>query len=152
MAADWLAQHGLEDTPAGVKAYVNYLTGLAVDEAEQKRRGLEQLSKGWAIGTMGWRRAMALERAQRALAPGLETGALTELKAFTWNEVLDEALARHRKTTEDVTKARANADWKVEIAGRLRNAGAPYAWIAERLQIGSPSTIRVYLHRAKSSI
>jgi len=96
--------------------------------------------------------AMALEHAQRALAPGLEAGALTELKAFTWNEVLDEALARHRKTTEDVTKARANADWKVEIAGRLRNAGAPYAWIAERLQIGSPSTIRVYLHRAKSSI
>ena len=137
-------------TPAGVKAYVNYLTGLAVDEAEQKRRGLEQLSKG-AIGTMGWRRAMAMEHAQRALAPGLEAEALTELKAFTWSEVLDEALARRRKTTEEVAKARANADWKIEIAGRLRNVGAPSAWIAEKLQIGSPSTIRAYLHRAKSS-
>jgi len=63
-------------------------------------------------------------------------------------------LARHRKPTEDVVKAKANADWKVEIAGRLcaRNVGAPYTWIAEKLQIGSPSTIHVYLHRAKSSI
>ena len=74
VCADWLRHHGWTDSRAGLRAYVNYLTDLAMDEAEQKKLGLEKLSVGWAIGTTEWRRQVAQDHAQRALSPGLEAG------------------------------------------------------------------------------
>lgn len=148
---DWLEQQGLGDTPKGLQAYADRLCALAGDEAEQKRLGLEQLSKGWAIGTESWRRAIAKDHADRALAPGVETTELRGLKEARWAQVLSEELALHKQTPETTGCTRANTPWKISIAQKLRTVGAPYAWIAQKLQMGSISTVRVYLNRAKSS-
>jgi REP element-mobilizing transposase RayT len=148
---DWLAEHGLSDTPKGLQAYADRLSALAGDEAEQKRLGLEQLSKGWAIGTAGWCRTIAKEHADRALAPGMESTELRSLKEARWTQVLEEELDRHKQTHETAAASRANASWKLGIAQQLRNAGAPYAWITRQLHMGSVSTVRVYLNRLKSS-
>jgi REP element-mobilizing transposase RayT len=148
---DWLVQHGFDDTLAGLKSYTDYLIGLAGDETEQKRLGLEQLSKGWAIGTAGWCRAIAKDHAARALEPGIEASELRSLKEALWSQVLDEALTNQKQTRESAATARANTPWKISTAIKLRNVGAPFAWITEQLHMGSVSTARVYLNRAKSS-
>jgi putative transposase len=87
---DWLEAHGLTDSSRGLQADATRLVALASDEAEQKRPGLEQLSEGWAMGSAGWRRALAKDYADRALAPGLEAGELRDLKEARWTEVLEQ--------------------------------------------------------------
>ena len=149
--ADWLRHHGWTDSPAGLRAYVAYLTDLATDEAEQKRRGLEKLSAGWAIGTLAWRKQMAKDHAQRALSPGLEAGELKELKETHWSQVLESELKRAGKTAKAVADSIASAPWKITMARRLRQAGAGYAWITGALRMGKASSVRVYLSRLKKS-
>ena len=146
---DWLRPHGFEDTARGLQAYADHLRALARDEAAQKRLGLEQLSKGWAIGTAGWCRAIAKEHADRALDPGMESGELRGLKETRWNQVLTEGLDAHRQSLEEAASVRANVPWKIAIAQQLRKAGAPYSWITQQLVMGAPSTVRVYLNRKK---
>ena len=148
---DWLQSHGLEDTATGLQTYASYLSALAGNEAEQKRLGLEQLSKGWAIGTAGWCRTIAKEHADRALAPGIETTELRGLKEARWTQVLDQELERHQQTRESAASSRANSAWKITTTIQLRNVGAPYAWITQHLHMGSTSTVRVYLNRSRSS-
>lgn len=149
---DWLSQRGWTDSPEGLRSYLGYLTALAGDEAEQKRRGLEGLSMGWAIGTQGWKRAVAKDHAQRALSPGVEAGELSELKSAHWMQVLNEELLRLGKGLEDAVETNRGATWKIEAAARLRSAGAPYAWITEKLHMGKVSSVRSYLSQLKSSI
>lgn len=152
ICADWLARRGLADSPAGISEYRVSLTALARDEAEQKRLGLEKLSEGWAIGSEGWRRAIAKNHAQRAIAPGVEAEELRGLKQAHWSQVLDAELQRRAKSLEDASGDICGAPWKIEVATRLRQAGAPYAWITHALHMGKTSSVRAYLSQIKSSI
>ncbi len=149
-AKDWLALKNLEDTPAGMEAYLSYLTALANDEAEQKRLGFEQFSKGWAIGTEGWRRTMAKEHAQSALSPGLGGVELAGLKATHWAQIVESELKRLGKTQANVDDENFGARWKIDLAMRLRREGAPFAWIAKELNMGKASSVRAYLSINKS--
>ena len=63
-----LAALSLADGAAGWSSYVAYLIALADDEREQREQAFGSLSRGWAIGSLGWRRALAREH-------GHETGA-----------------------------------------------------------------------------
>jgi REP-associated tyrosine transposase len=146
---DWLRHQGWTDSPAGHRAYVAYLIDLARDAAEQKRLGLEQLSVGWAIGTLAWRRQVAKDHAQRALSPGLEAGELQELKETHWAGVLGRELQLAGKTAKNIVSSPGNAPWKIAVARKLRHAGAPYAWITSALHMGKTSSVRVHLRRAK---
>lgn len=150
VCADWLAQHDWTDSPDGLRHYVDHLTRLASDQAEQKRLGLEKLSAGWAIGTEGWRKAIAKAHAQRALNPGLEAAELGELKRTLWSEILDAGMNRLGKTREDAKTDICRAAWKIGLAQELRKAGAPYAWITEQLHMGKPVSVRVYLSQARN--
>ncbi len=152
VCADWLARHGWENSLSGVNRYVGYLTELARDEAAQKRLGLEKLSAGWAIGSEGWRRAIAKDHAQRALDPGVEAGELKALKDAHWAQILDGELERQGKTREGAEKEIRSAPWKITVAARLRRAGAPYAWITAALHMGKTSSVRAHLSKVKYSI
>jgi REP element-mobilizing transposase RayT len=145
VCAEWLGHHGWTDSPAGLRAYVGYLTDLAKDEAEQKKLGWDKLSAGWAIGTAAWRAQVAKEHAQRALCPGLEAGELKELKEAHWSQVLESQLKRARKTLREIAKESRSAPWKITAAVKLRQAGAPYAWITTALSMGKTSSVRAYL-------
>ncbi|MDI1249538.1 MAG: transposase [Lacunisphaera sp.] len=145
VCADWLRQHGWTDSSAGLRAYVAYLIGLARDEAEQKRLGLQKLSAGWAIGTLAWRKQIAQDHAHRALSPGVEAGELTELKEAHWTLILERELKQAGKTAKDATESIGCAPWKITAARRLRQAGARYAWITAALRMGKTSSVRAYL-------
>jgi len=49
---------GLGDDTVGWRAYREHLAWLAADPAEQKRQAWDKLSKGTAIGSLGWRRSI----------------------------------------------------------------------------------------------
>lgn len=149
VSGDWLQHHGWTDTPAGMRAYAAYLAGLAADEAEQKRLGLERLSAGWAIGTLAWRKQVAKDHAHRALSPGLEAGELKDLKEAHWSQVLENGLQRAGQTAKAVADTIGSALWKITLARRLRQAGAGYAWITAALNMGKASSVRAYLSQAK---
>jgi len=104
MAADWLeARGGWSDDAAGWKAYLEHLIALGRDERSWREEGLEGLSRGWAIGSSGWRRALAKEYAQRALEPGLEREDIHELREAAWRACLETHLAALGKTVADLS-------------------------------------------------
>ena len=144
----WLAHLQLDDSAAGWARYLERLTLLNSDAAEQERRGFDNISKGWAIGTAGWKRAIAKEHAQLALNPGLPYAEIRDLREASWQIALEKRLQDSGHSRADITIAPTRVRWKLEIAGRLRkDAGAPYRWIAEGLKLGSPVSLRVAIFR-----
>lgn len=145
---DWLGHLGLMSTKDGWDRYLKSLIELAGDDAEQERQGFELLSKGWAIGSEGWRVAVAKDQAHLKLHVGVARDELRELDEARWREALNEALARNGKSHPDLEKAARHAPWKVQIATQLRcNLAVPYRWIAQAMNLGEPATLRVYVRR-----
>jgi putative transposase len=149
-ASSWLeARGGWSDDAEGWKAYWAHLSAWARNEAGWKEAGLTELSKGWAIGTAAWRRAMAKEYEHLALSPGFEREEIRELREEAWRRSFDQALAEHGRQVQDLTTRPRKQVWKLAVARRTREeSGAPLTWLAERLLIGKPATLRSYLHEA----
>lgn len=110
-----MKRSGLEDSPEGWRGYVEQLQWLAVNAAEQERRGFDEMSRGWAIGTAGWRKALAKTYSQMALDPGLEQEELRDLKEAPWNDALDQVLRQRGRFLEQ---------WK----RRIRAMGGRSMW------------------------
>jgi putative transposase len=145
-----LSQLGWEDGPKGWSSYIDYLIALAGDRGAQEVQQFGEMSRGWAIGTAGWRKAVAKDHAHLALSVGVRHDELRELKEARQAAVLESALREAGKGADDVAGDPKGAPWKIAVAARLRaEAGAPHSWIASELNMGSPSSVRVYLSTAK---
>lgn len=142
-----LSQMGITDSIAGWDKYAVYLANLAANATEQENQDFSRLSSGWAIGTQAWRRSLARDYRHLALAPGLETRELRELKEVRWREALDGLMAAAGKSIDDAASDSADAPWKIAIAARLRHHGVPYRWIGHELQLGAANTIRAHVFR-----
>lgn len=144
----WLmARGGWADNTEGLTAYAQYLVALAKDEAEWERAGLIGLAKGWAIGTDGWRKALAKEQAQLRLQSGMTAPERKELRKVTWETVLTDSLSALGKSEIDLKTKPRKQLWKLDLALKLRSeTGASIAWLAQRLDLGKASTSRGYLH------
>lgn len=144
-----LGHRGLPDTPETWASYIEELGQLALDEAEQKRLGFDTFGKGWAIGTEGWKRALAKELRQTPLV-GLAQMEAKFLREERWQAALDKALIKALKTATDLTPLsprEKGQDWRLSIAAQLRSHGAPYAWIASMLGFSQPNTLKIKLFR-----
>ena len=150
-AEAWLqARGGWRDDAAGLQAYAGYLRELARDEAAWAREGLVGLAQGWAIGTHGWRRALAKEQAARALTLGLPRAERRELRQASWRACLDAQLAEIGRSPADLVTRPRKQPWKIALAEGVRQAaGASIPWLAEHLQLGGTDTLRGYLHQAR---
>jgi putative transposase len=144
----WLQELGLEDTDRDWARYVEQLVALARDPEEQQKRGFDELTRSWAIGTTGWQQALAREHQLRALEQDLPRIETSMLKQERWRTVLEEELRRRDKDHDDLARWPKSAAWKAEIALILRQrTGAPYRWISESLAMGSPNALRVSVFR-----
>ena len=151
-ARDVLRAHALADLPDDWNQYVSNLERLAADEDEQQLLGHADFSHGAAIGTSGWRRTIAKEHQQLALAPGLQASEAKALREAAWEAQLRDSMRELRKTDADVLRERRKGKpWKIELAVKLRAHGIPARWIAERLNMGSPNAVRAYVNRKASS-
>lgn len=141
-----LLERNLSDSPEGWCEYLQYLQVLAVDAVRQRELGFEEFSRGWAIGTNGWKRALAKDFAQKALHPGMDAAELAELREANWLNLLQGELKRAGRELSEVGSSLKGATWKVDVARGLRSGGVPYKWIAEVLRMGKPSSVRAYVN------
>ncbi|TAG28106.1 MAG: transposase, partial [Verrucomicrobia bacterium] len=145
-----MTRWGLADDTASWATYLSRLQELATDEAEQTRLGFGAMCTGWAIGTEGWRRALAKSLNQRSLV-GLVQADARAIREDGWQAVLDDGLREATKTRADliVLKPRQRDEpWRFQLAGKLRESGAPHAWIAQVLGYPSANSLKVRLTRA----
>ncbi len=143
-----LGQLGLEDTQSDWMRYVSYLVALAGDPEEQERQGFDELTTGWAIGTIGWKRALAREYSHLKLDVGLSAGGVRELNEVRWCDALAEALREHGHGETDHAHTQPSTPWKIAVAAQLRwEAAAPYGWIARKLNLGNLNTLRSNVRR-----
>jgi REP element-mobilizing transposase RayT len=145
----WLeARGGWQDDPGGWTAYESYLIAVGHDEARWEPDGLSGLSQGWAIGTDAWRKALAAEFSQMALSGGLGRTEARDLREAAWQKSFDSAMAEIGKSYAELETKPLRKKWKVELAERVRaETGASVSWLAQRLKIGQPGTLRCYLSR-----
>ena len=128
-------------------AYQADLGEVAAD-AKDDRMVRSAYSRGWAIGTAGWRKALAREHAHLALVPEMAADEITGLKSALWERALQTALHETGKSAREVETSAKGADWKVAIAAKLRRSvAAPYRWIAEALHMGHPGSVRGHISR-----
>lgn len=147
----WRARgrYGAEESER--RAYADYLKAVGEDEAAWERLGLTGLSKGWAIGSSGWRRIIAKEHAQMSLNPGLSREEVEGFRQAKWESDLADALQVRGRSEADLATRPRLQPWKLELADRLqREAGISLAWLANRLQMGKSNSLRSYLSRARS--
>lgn len=146
--AGWRAGDRFGPGLADRKAYEAYLAEVGKDEARWEALGLKGLSKGWAIGSSGWRRAIAQEHAQLALDPNMEREDVREMRELVWEQALVDALRDAGRSEGQLNTKPASKPWKLALADRVqREVGAPVVWLAARLQLGHANTLRSQLSR-----
>jgi putative transposase len=143
----WLRKRGYADTADGLRAYSEYLVELAQNEAAWEREGVVGLGNGWAIGTDGWRKALAKEYARTPLERGLMRTERVALRQAAWEAAVQAALRRLGRQESDLASRPQKQSWKLELAHQLRGStGASISWLARRLQLGQATSLRGYLH------
>lgn len=127
----------LADTPAGRRAYVDYLAWLSTDEGEQKNQCFDRLSKGWAVGSREFKKALLDEMDS---PPESGAGEVAEARELAWERMLNELKARlPAGATHDTAKS---ADWKVALAAEMkRHTTVPNQWLANALGMGNMFTV-----------
>ena len=147
-ASRWLNVTGRKDAPEDWLDYVDWLVDLVGDERALKKEGLLELSRGWALGTPGWKRAMAQEHRHLALHPSLEKKERQDLLETHARHLLNEQLKAYGKTVDDIVADKKGAPWKIEIAASLSDAGlATNRWLAAELKMGHPRAVSSYLSK-----
>lgn len=143
-----LAQLKLADTLAGRAKYLEYLTELGRDPEMREQQRFGQVSGDWAVGTTGWRRALAQRHAEMAIVPGLESKELREIGQARWQEELNRVIVEWSFSPPDDVSEVGSPAWKVAVAAELRRrVAAPYRWIADALSIDRPASLRMQVHR-----
>jgi len=144
--SDWLRELGLCDTPGGWNDYVKHLEKLAKDKTLLQAQDFDVMDYGWAIGTKGWREAIAKSHEGLSLDQVSDAQAVGEFKKLQWSQAIEAALLQEGRSRTDLSRFRKGADWKIRIAEILRSTTtATNSWIARELHMGSPSSVRQYL-------
>lgn len=147
----WCGEGRFGTQEADRKRYERSLIALGQDEARWESLGLKNLSIGWAIGTDGWRQSLAKHYRELALAPGLDYAEVRDLRERNWEETTRSALSSAGRNDADLSTQPRRQPWKLEIALSVRRAcGAPWAWLANGLQLGSAVALRSYACRLRA--
>jgi len=136
--SDWLSTAGhLKPTPAGMRAYHQYLA-FAVEGDGKKRDGLyRQLCRGWYIGTREGKNALLKDLEPGSIDHRSESGRhgfgddLAEV-------LLEKGLKRLGKTPEDLELDRKLMPWKVVLASWIKEqCGVTNRWFSETMHMGT---------------
>jgi REP element-mobilizing transposase RayT len=147
VCAEWIeargsSRGGWKDDARGIADYVAYLKDVGADERLQKELGIEGLSRGWAIGTHGWKAALAREYSHRALSRGIEKQEIAEIHEAHWRKLLEAELSKAGKATDELNSRFRCPEWKLKMALGLQSGGVPIRWIAEQLKAGGADSLR----------
>ncbi len=140
----------LKDTPAGRSKYSEYLAWLSEDAPRQKEMLFEKMSKGWALASKDFKRAILKEsKSERA---EVERGAATdrEQKELVWEDFLQRCLKELGKTPSDALQDPKSAAWKIAICVCMRSRSlCSNGWLSRSLNMGTDSGVSRYVREAK---
>jgi putative transposase len=136
---EFLAHAGkLADTPAGRRNYLQYLTWLASDQPARKAMQFDRMSKGWIVGSTGFKAAVAREHRRSAAALARGDHDAEEAREAVRQEALDALLKPARRTRKDLDASAKFVDWKVSLAVALKaKTTVTNRWLSEHLHMGS---------------
>ena len=143
---------GLVDTTAGRRSYAEYLAWQAEEGPAGKSAAYANLSKGWALGTRGFKVALLADHKLAASSRAWESTGAREMREARWAEMLARCLRKLGKSAADIAVDRKSAIWKVSVALRLKETTqASNGWLAEQLHMGRPEAVSVYAGRLKKA-
>ncbi len=141
-----LAASGLVDSARGKEGYAKYLAWQAAEGPAGKNEAYVSLSKGWAIGSDGFKARLVKDY---DLAPNTRAWEVEGAKVVSearWLLALEQALRRLAKSTADCLADRKSAPWKIAIAAHLKQSThANNRWLNEQLQMGTPVAVSQYV-------
>ncbi len=142
---------GLKDTPAGRAKYEQYLEWLGQDDQTQKNAAFEKMSKGWALGSKQFKKAIIDEEKSRLAQIELGSKDYAELKEEMWASELDRCLKLLKIKNAAIAEDPKSADWKIAIATRLkRKLLCKNPWISQALNMGAGPSISRYCSELES--
>lgn len=142
---------GLADTPAGRQCYAEYLSWQATDGPAGKSKAYVSLSKGWALGSAGFKQALVKDHSLAVDARAWESSGVRELREVVWQGKLDQLLLA--VSEKDKRDQRKSAPWKVRLAEMMKaSTEAPNTWLAERLGMGSGAYLSKHVGLARRKV
>lgn len=139
-ASTLLVVGGLTDSPAGWRSYADYLTWQAEEGPAGKSKAYVSLSRGWALGTAGFKATLRADHALVADSRAWTQEGAKELREAQWAEILQRGLNAIDKTTEDAVAEPKSARWKLSVAAWMKaRTQVGNAWLSQRLHLGTPA-------------
>lgn len=140
---EFLAELEFPDTAGGMRKYTEHLEWCEENDGAVRDELARRYTRGWVVASKENRRElkkMLIEKEKESAWGGDD---LAELREAKWERVLHEKLEQAGKTMDDAKKSPKSTEWKVKIAGALREyTTATNLWIADRLAMGHPSRVR----------
>ena len=150
-----MAAGKLPDTVEGHRSYEAYLRWLSEDQNARKEMAFDKMCRGWALGSKDFKQELL--QSEGLLKDGtfkrlrMEGKDLAEANELIWENALERGLQAAGRTDVDIANDKKSAVWKIWIAAELkRHTSAPSTWIAQKLNMGSPQLIGVYVKRLTS--
>jgi len=136
---------GLKDTPGGRRKYEQYLAWLSEDDQARKNAAFDRMSKGWALGSKEFKKAVLKDEESRIASIELGSKDYGELREELWEDETGRCMELLGKKPPLVGSDPKSADWKVAIAARLKKQMlCTNSWIGRRLNMGAPESISRY--------
>jgi REP element-mobilizing transposase RayT len=153
-AVDWLATHGLTDDTKGWSAYAQQLIDSYRREKQESDSENVRLSGGWAIGDDDWRTEIAQKHRQKETELNRsEFWDPQEAQHLRWEQRFVELLKEKGRTESDLPERGRGTRWKIQLADQhQRELGSSIVWLADRLGIPKPATLRTALWRLRSNV
>lgn len=141
----------LADTPAGWRAYADYLNWQATEGPVGKSKAYVSMSKGWALGGKGFKQTLLQDQAVAAVTRAWESQGVREVREAQWQAVLDGL--RVQIPAEQRQNQRKSAPWKVQLATQMKTlTDASNGWLAAQLDMGSGFYVSKHIGLARKEV
>lgn len=142
---------GLADNRHGWHKYSAYLEFLAEDAASKKALLAAKLSRGWCVGTRGFKQEMKHQMLNRGAElerfAGLEPDEIQAERREAWEERLQALAASAAINLKALSPLKSHPD-KVRLAAALKQStSVSNGWLAERLGMGKPASASQFVRR-----
>lgn len=141
-ASVWMDELGLKKTAKGWREYIGHLAEVYGTDDD------EEIRSAWVVGSQAWRRNMAKTYGAKTGYAAMTHAQRKDLREAQWEARLGELLAESNRSERELAGGSKFPDWKLAMAKVLKDElAANSSWLTDRLQMGSASSLRVYLSR-----
>jgi hypothetical protein len=113
-----------------------------------KNAAYVSLSRGGALGTSGFKAALAKDHGVAAEAWAWESPGAREIREMRWAATLERCLRVVGQSKKAARMDRKGAPWKAAVALRLKETSqASNRWLSARLHMGRPEAVSVHVGR-----